>query len=120
MSKDLSVIGNPELLETAVENLLENALDFSPRGSQLLLSARRSGGDVVIAVGDEGPGVPGEDLERIFERYVSIRPEADPVKANFGIGLWIVRRNLEAMDGGVSAHNRPEGGLMVEMTLPAA
>jgi two-component system sensor histidine kinase ChvG len=118
LAPGLRVTGNPELIETAVENLLENALDFTPRGAQLLLSARPDQRDAVIEVADEGPGVPREDLERIFERYVSIRSGESAGSANFGIGLWIVRRNLEAMGGSVSAKRRPEGGLTVEMRLP--
>jgi two-component system sensor histidine kinase ChvG len=112
--------GDSELLETAVENLLENALDFAPRGSQVLLSARSGKRSVEIAVRDEGPGVDEEDLERIFERYVTSRPDARPGQANFGIGLWIVRRNLEAIGGSVVARNRDGGGLEIVMRLPKA
>ncbi|MEX2408991.1 MAG: ATP-binding protein, partial [Rhodovibrionaceae bacterium] len=74
---------------------------------------------------DRGPGVPAQHLERIFERYVSLRAEAeaeyqgrDEDGQHRGIGLWIVRRNLEAVGGGVRAENAPGGGLRVIVRLP--
>ena len=121
LTPGLKVMGDAELLETAVENLLENAIDFSPHGGQIILSADKAGGWTEVSVSDEGPGVEGEDLERIFERYVTSRPGgSQPGGANFGIGLWIVRRNLEAMGGSVVARRHPSGGLQVVMRLPPA
>jgi two-component system sensor histidine kinase ChvG len=119
LESGLVAVADAELLETAVENLLENSLDFAPQGSKVLLSAQADKRWVEIAVKDEGPGVLDEDLERIFERYVTSRPEGNPGQSNFGIGLWIVRRNIEAMGGIVFARNREYGGLEIVMRLPA-
>jgi two-component system sensor histidine kinase ChvG len=72
-------------------------------------------------IGDAGPGVPEQDLERIFERYFSHRPRdggADGQTPHFGIGLWIARRNLEALGGTIRAENRHPHGLLVRVTLP--
>lgn len=77
---------------------------------------------------DEGPGVPEPELERIFERYYSARMESSEdsagdaarnnVEHHFGIGLWIIRRNIHAIGGRVAAENRAGRGLRVVVTLP--
>jgi two-component system sensor histidine kinase ChvG len=74
-------------------------------------------------VSDHGPGIPPERLERIFDRYHSERrPETsnDSSSSYFGIGLWIARRNVEAMGGTITAENRIPHGLTVHIRLPPA
>ncbi|MCR6631241.1 MAG: ATP-binding protein [Magnetospirillum sp.] len=110
-----------EMMETVIENILENALSFSPEGGAVTVTVARGDHRVVMTIDDQGPGAPAEVLERMFERYVSHRPASDPSGApHFGIGLWIVRRNVAAIGGSVEARNRAEGGLRVTVTLPAA
>ena len=116
------VVGGSELLETVAENLIDNALSFTPAGRQVRVTLRRQRYLAVLTVEDEGPGVAPEKLERIFDRYYSDRSTAPngPAKSgagNFGVGLWIVRRNVEAMGGRVRAANRPEGGLRMQVEL---
>ncbi len=109
-----------DLLETVIENLLDNAISFSPPGGEVALSLDAEGSDALITVEDQGPGVAGEKLERIFERYYSERDETVDGDGNehFGIGLWIVRRNVEAIGGRITAENRPQGGLRVRLRIP--
>lgn len=118
------VRASAEILETVLENLLDNAMSFAPGESTVEVSLVEEGGRVRLAVADRGPGVDDADLERIFERYFSRRPTPrDPASdgpANFGIGLWIVRRNVEAVDGAVYAVNRSGGGLVITVDLPVA
>ena len=123
----LVVAGEVEIIETVCENLLENAIAFSPAGRTVSVTARaiedESGRPIVrIQVEDEGPGVPAEALERIFERYYSDRKAApdgeDDGQAHFGIGLWIARQNVQAMFGTVTARNRNPYGLCAEIRLP--
>ncbi len=118
IAKDLWILGDSELLETAAENLVENAFGFAPSGSRVTLTAMVVDKRVAIVVSDQGPGVPDEDLDRIFSRYFSTRDSADGGTSNFGIGLWIVRRNVEFMGGSVKAANNPQGGLHVLIELP--
>lgn len=115
-------MATPDSFETVIENLIENAATFSPRPGTVTMGLRADGKEAVITVEDEGPGVSEADLERIFERYMSNRPRGEngPGESHFGIGLWVVRRNVTAMGGTVTAKNRPEGGFRVTIRLPAA
>lgn len=115
------VKGGIELLETVIENVLDNAISFSPDGGTVTVTVARGAGLVVLAFDDQGPGAPDDVLECMFDRYVSHRDCADPSGApHFGIGLWIVRRNVAAIGGSVEARNRENGGLRVTVTLPSA
>jgi two-component system sensor histidine kinase ChvG len=109
------------MLETVLQNVLENATSFSPRGGSIIITLTQNHDTVVLQVDDEGPGIPAEKIERVFERYFSSRPN-QPGEAgkppHSGLGLWIVRRNVEALGGEVRATNRVGGGLSVAMTLP--
>jgi two-component system, OmpR family, sensor histidine kinase ChvG len=121
VSPGLTVSGDVDMLETVFENLLDNAVSFAPRDSRLQLNATLDEGWIEITLDDQGPGVAPELLERIFERHVSIRPDAaDSVAAgNFGIGLWICRRHIAVHGGTITAANRPDGGLRMCVRLPA-
>ncbi|MBI5164879.1 MAG: sensor histidine kinase [Magnetospirillum sp.] len=119
LTSDCVIRGSTELMETVIENVLDNAISFSPAGGRIAVTLARGHGRVVLAIDDHGPGAPAEVLERMFERYVSHRTEGDPSgAAHFGIGLWIVRRNVAAIGGSVEARNRDGGGLRVTVTLP--
>jgi two-component system sensor histidine kinase ChvG len=123
LDSGLVVLAGEELLETVVENLLDNAIGFAPAESAVALTLRRDGGAARLVIEDEGPGVDPVDLPHIFERYYSKRPAVDGTNngsPHFGIGLWIVRRNVEAVGGTISAENRAHGGLKVEVKLPLA
>jgi two-component system sensor histidine kinase ChvG len=117
----VAVWGGEDMLETVVENILENAISFSPPGSPVSVVLRRNGRYAEFVVEDHGPGVPSENLDRIFERYYSERPSnSDNGAQHFGIGLWIVRRNVEAMGGTVNAAIRKSGGLKITVGLRIA
>jgi two-component system sensor histidine kinase ChvG len=73
-----------------------------------------------MTVEDEGPGAPAEILGTMFKRYVSHRPTIHRNEQHFGIGLWIVQRNVEAVGGTVHAENRGAGGLRIVVQLRAA
>ena len=141
LEPDIVVLGGDDLLETVIENIIDNGIGISPEGSEITVELRRDEQWSVFAVHDRGPGVPSDGLERIFERYVSMRPtpEAEPAESNsdrtngdpgepaeespgsglhMGIGLWIVRRNVEAIGGKAWAENRSGGGLSVMVRLP--
>lgn len=119
INDNLRVQASDELIETVLENLLENALSFSPAGGAIQITARADADSIIVSIADDGPGVPEAELERIFERYYSARVVGqDRDGLHFGLGLWIVKRNLEAVGGTVAARNRAIGGLEVAIRLP--
>ena len=122
LSPEIVVLGSETMIETVLENLVDNAASYAPPGSEILVRLRQEGASALIEVSDAGPGVPAAELEQIFERYFSGRragPDDDSA-ANFGIGLSIARRNVEAMEGIIEAKNREPQGLTVRIRLPVA
>ncbi len=123
LANGLFVRAGEEILEVVFENLIENAASFSPKGGAISVTLGRSLNEARVLVEDEGPGVDPRNLERIFDRYFSHRPETATATENngnshFGIGLWIVRRNVTALGGTIKATNRSSRGLMMAVTLP--
>jgi two-component system sensor histidine kinase ChvG len=109
------------MLETVLQCVLENAISFSPRGGTIIVTLTVNSETVELQVDDEGPGVDPAKIPHMFERYFSSRPEDDqnaPPSGHAGLGLWIVRRNLETLGGRVSAANRIGGGLSMSISLP--
>ena len=116
----LVVLGSEELIETAVEAVLDNAIGFTPTGGRVELRLLRNGTRAEIRVSDDGPGVPPEHRERIFERGFSLRatPGGGAGEAHGGIGLWMARRYLQALGGRIRAENKSGRGLLVRLELP--
>jgi two-component system sensor histidine kinase ChvG len=115
------VRGNQEMIEVMIENVLENAMSFSSPGMSVRMTLEAVRDMAEIAIIDEGPGVREEDLPRIFDRYFSSRAgatEADEHAVHYGVGLWIVRRNVEALGGRVRAESRAPHGLAIRFALP--
>jgi two-component system, OmpR family, sensor kinase len=105
--------GDKGQLRSALENVLRNAIRFSPPRSQVEVRLTRSAQEARVEVSDAGPGLREADLARVFEPFYRADP-ADGV----GLGLAITARILGLHDGRVSARNLPHGGLCVEMVLP--
>ncbi len=115
------------VLEVVVENVIDNAISFAPPESTITVSLTRDRKNVTLRIDDEGPGIDPQKVEHIFERYFSLRPAKSAGEArsdrnldHSGLGLWIVRRNVEALGGRATAMNRITGGLSIQITLPAA
>jgi len=111
------------MLEVVLQNVLENAISFSPPGGSIVMTLTTNGETVDLQIDDEGPGVDPAKIAYMFERYFSSRPrnveDVDVLpSAHAGLGLWIVRRNVEALGGRVGAANRIGGGLSVTIILP--
>ncbi len=119
---DLTVIGDPELLERGLENIIRNAIRFAPHGSEIEVTARRCLNEslpgIAVTIADRGPGVAPEHLEAIFEPYFKIKH--DNGGPSSGLGLAIVQRVFRQHGGSAKAENRPGGGLLVSIFLPAA
>ena len=106
-----------ELLHRAIENVVRNAVKFSPPGGVVAIKAGPVAGDrAAITVSDRGPGVPESDLEAIFIPFY--RAESGLRAGGYGLGLAIAKRAVEAHGGSIRAANRVGGGLEVTLTLP--
>jgi two-component system sensor histidine kinase KdpD len=111
---------DPVLFEQVLFNLLDNAAKYAPAGTTVTVRARREGSVARIAVQDEGPGLPEEDRERVFDKFYRVRA-SDKKRAGTGLGLAIARGFMEAMDGTITAANRTEGqGALFTLTAPIA
>jgi len=101
------VQGHDARLGRVITNLLDNALSFSPDNGVITVSARRAGAEIEIVVEDDGPGIPPDQLEDIFKRFYSDRPQTDrTVGKNSGLGLSISREIVNAYGGRIWASNR--------------
>jgi two-component system sensor histidine kinase CpxA len=114
-----AVIGNRELLRSAIENVLRNAVRYSPDQASVDVSIARAGSGLEIAIRDHGPGVPSADLERIFEPFYRVAESRDRDSGGEGIGLAITSRVMKAHGGQASASNLGDG-LQVLLRLPEA
>jgi two-component system sensor histidine kinase CreC len=113
----LTLSGNAFLLHQALDNLVQNAIEFSPRGGTVKVEVTTAGDQITIAVTDQGPGIPDYALDRIFERFYSLgRP--DTGRKSTGLGLNLVREVAASHGGAIRVVNRPEGGALAELTLP--
>lgn len=106
------------LFEQVIFNLLDNAAKYAPAASTIAIQGWRDAGQVVLRVVDEGPGIPPEDLERIFDSFYRVR-KTDHVPAGTGLGLAICRGFIEAMGGMIAATNRTDrSGAIFTIRLP--
>lgn len=109
--------GDRFLLHRALTNLLQNAVDFSPQGAQVEIRVGQARGEVEVAVRDHGPGIPDYALDRVFEKFYSLRrPEAG--RKGTGLGLSFVREIALLHGGGAMLRNHPDGGAEAVLRLP--
>jgi len=125
LEKGVIAYANEDLLEPVIENILENAASFTPKLGTIDVALERRGATVEVRVADRGPGVEPGRLPRIFSRYVTYRDEKEmeadnlPSTEHQGLGLWIVKRNVEGLGGRVIARNREGGGFEIVVVLNA-
>jgi two-component system sensor histidine kinase KdpD len=116
-----NVRADAALLDRVVSNLLENAVKYAgPAAAIRVGAAAGPGGTVSLVVEDGGPGVPADELPRIFDRFHRIERPSDGPRRGFGLGLTVVRGLVDAMGGSVTAAPSPLGGLAVTVVLPEA
>ena len=115
--RGVRVCGDPFLLRQSLLNLLDNAADFAPAGSEVQLRLRLEPSYCVFEVSDGGAGVPDYALDRAFERFYSL-PRPDGGSRSSGLGLCFVAEAVELHGGRVSLNNRDGGGAVASMALP--
>jgi signal transduction histidine kinase len=111
---------DPQMLRSALDNLISNAVKFSPDGGTVQLRVRRSGAHVRFDVHDDGPGIPVAEQDRLFDRYTRVRVAEQRGVPGLGLGLSIVRRVAEAHGGSVGVTSRPGEGTTFWVTFPVA
>jgi two-component system sensor histidine kinase CpxA len=116
----VSALAEPNLLMRALSNLLRNAVRYAGAGGPITISAKRQGDFVLISVTDSGPGLPAEELERVFAPFYRLDASRNRDTGGAGLGLAIVKSCVEASGGSVICRNREPHGLEVEIRLRAA
>ena len=116
--------GDAARLERVLENLLDNAVSFSPPGGEVEVTVTSDGANsrVSLSVSDEGPGVPDSEREKVFDRFHSVRPDGEAFGGHSGLGLAIARTIAQAHDGTLVITERADGhaGACLVLALPAA
>ncbi len=114
---DLPVVYlDPQRIEAVLRNLIENAAKYAP-GSPIVVSAQRLNGEVVVRVEDQGPGIPAQEQERIFQRFYRLEAKADREAGGFGLGLAICQGFVQAHGGRIWLERRARG-TCVAFSLP--
>jgi two-component system sensor histidine kinase CpxA len=119
---DWGVRGNDSLLHSAVENVVRNAIRYTPEGTTVEIELTREQGakgiEAVLKVSDSGTGVPPDSLEKLFLPFYRLDDARGRLTGGVGLGLAITERAVRFHGGKVSAFNRTGGGLRVEIRLP--
>ena len=116
------IMGKPDRLARAINNIIDNAVSFSPAGGLVEIAAAHVGDEVRVRIDDEGPGVPPEAREAIFNRFHSVRPEGEDFGRHSGLGLAIARAIVEGHNGEIDVQDRddaPSGARFI-IRIPAA
>ncbi|MEY4683855.1 MAG: hypothetical protein RLZ25_314 [Pseudomonadota bacterium] len=114
---DRSVRCEPVLIELAIGNLIQNAIDHSPSGRDVVISVMEQGGTVAFEVRDQGNGIPDHAIHQVFDKYFTL-PKASTGRKGTGIGLNVVQHVADLHCGEITLKNHPEGGVLAIFTLP--
>ena len=123
-AEDCTTVGSPDLLRSAVENVVRNAVRYTAEGTQVQIDLACVGEDgdrwAAIRVRDHGPGLPESELNNVFRPFYRVANARERETGGTGLGLAITERAVRLHGGTIQASNAPGGGLLVEMRLPAA
>ena len=114
----LSVSGDPKLLERVFDNLVGNAIKFTPGGGTITVSALRQNGRVQFMVKDTGRGIPKEAQSRIFDKFQQVRP--GDRAGGYGLGLAVAKFIVDAHKGEIHVDSEVEKGSVFTFTIPDA
>jgi two-component system sensor histidine kinase CpxA len=119
-ARECELMGSPDQLRSALENIVRNAIRYTEPGSEVSISVNCSAGTAIIAVRDHGPGVPESELHNLFRPFYRVANARERQTGGTGLGLAITERAVDLHGGSVRALNASGGGLIVEVRLPLA
>lgn len=115
---DLIIQTDANYLIRAMDNVLRNALKYAGEHCNIIISSHIDGGNLVIDIADDGPGIPEEKLENLFNPFTRMDEARHSSQGGYGLGLAIVKQSLKLLGGEVSARNHLRGGLCISFSLP--
>lgn len=115
--EDLTALAEPDLLMRALANLVRNASRYAGSAGPIEISAQRDEQNVVLSISDSGPGVPADELQKIFDPFYRVEASRSRETGGIGLGLAIVKTCIEACQGSIAATNRQPSGLRVDVRL---
>jgi len=116
--EDIQLNIDAVLIQSAIENVIRNALRYTPQGGEVQVTVEQTAQQINIIIDDQGPGVPAKELERLFEPFARVGEARDRHSGGYGLGLAITGKALQAHGGRASAQNIEGGGLRVTLSLP--
>ncbi len=114
------VWADPDYLYEVMANLVDNAMKYSPEGSEVTMAVEVQGGEGITSVTDQGPGIFPQDRERIFAKFHRLDSADSKETYGYGLGLYICRRLVEAMNGRIWVESQPGKGATFKIALPLA
>jgi PAS domain S-box-containing protein len=114
------VFADRDRVAEVLANLLDNADKYSPRGKGVTVEVRADETEVTLSVRDAGPGLPPQDLARVFDKFYRADNSDAQAAYGYGLGLYVCRQLVEAQGGRIWAENHPDGGAVFSFTLPVA
>lgn len=118
--KELETKADPDLLELAIMNLLQNAVKYSPAPAKIEIHAEAQAGECILKITDQGYGIPEKNLENIFDRFFSVDKTVSRKLGGAGLGLSIVKTVIDKHQGEISAQNNKAGGTTFTLTIPTS
>jgi two-component system sensor histidine kinase BaeS len=115
---EIFMVGDPSRLQQLFENLMQNSFRYTDRGGRVRIDMRQTNGNIQIEWSDSEPGVPDEDLGRLFERLYRVENSRNRAKGGSGLGLTICQNIIQAHDGTITASHASLGGLKLTITIP--
>ncbi len=119
-SPGIIVKADPVLIQICINNLLDNALKYSPKETEVMAALSTSGGQAVLQVTDNGPGIDDKEKDKVFEKFYRLGNEATKRAKGTGLGLYLTRKILRRHRGSIRILNNPGGGSIFAVQLPAA
>jgi signal transduction histidine kinase len=113
------VYSNKDSLQRIIDNLVSNAIKFSPQGKNIYVETEKNGKTFKIRVRDEGPGISEEDRKKLFKRFQRLSARPTGGEPSSGLGLAIVKQLVTQLDGTIEVQSKPKEGAMFEVTFPA-